>query len=96
MRSALTTRLLLAAASFFVFHTAARAADAPPPPREGIAIIDDYADAVKNAGAPWLTIGAGASFSYQYDFENPDSGIVGLRLLDKDHDTVPLAQSLML
>ena len=91
--SAKLMKRLAAVAVICVFPLACidmAAADEAKPPREGIAKIDDYADQVKNA-IPWVTLGLGASFSYQYDFERPDNHhTIPLRLLDKDHDAFGL------
>jgi len=91
--SAKLMKRLAATAAICIFPLACidmAAADEPAkPPREGIAKIDDYADQVKNI-VPWVTLGAGASFSYQYGFGRPDNHTLGLRFLDKDHDAFGL------
>ena len=92
--SAKLMKRLAATAAICIFPLACvdmAAADEPAkPPREGIAKIDDYADQAKTI-IPWVTLGAGASFSYQYDFERPENHhTIPLRLVDKDHDAFGL------
>jgi hypothetical protein len=60
----------------------------PKEPREGLGIVDDTFDSIKEwtLEKSGITLGMGFSSSWQYGFNRPDNHKLSLRVLDKDHN----------